>query len=154
MFGEIDRRVPLKSRGLGAKLEANTQQTISNAAYNVLTWDTIIRDDLRTVDLVNFNDRIRIKDEGWYLITAFASYTGNFTGSRYLDAFLNGTSIVCYVSAGCAGNDGGPVNNIGFGYYCYPGDYWQIRVYQNSGGSLTMHNYPPYANFAIAKLGA
>jgi hypothetical protein len=67
---------------------------------------------------------------------------------------LNGGSVTpMYISAGCAGGDGGPVLNCGCGYYCKAGDYFELRVYQNSTISITTHNYPPYASFAAAQVG-
>lgn len=155
MFGEIDRRVPLKSRGRGVRLEANANQSIPNATMTVITFDTIIRDDYHTVDLTNFNDRIRITDEGWYIITANVAWTGNITGYRYIDLLINGGTITpAYITAGCAGGDGGPTLCLGCAYYFLRNDYLQLRGYQTSTISLNTFHYPPNSNLAICQLGA
>lgn len=116
-------------------------QTINNAATTTLDsnfWNTssTISGDV-TGQLTFSNGVFTINKEGVYMITAFASFQINGTGSRSISINQDG-NILSYVSTNGTSADRCGMN-VSAVIKLLVGNTIRIQVYQNSGTSLTMN---------------
>jgi hypothetical protein len=153
MFGELDRRLPLRSRGIGAMITQTSAQTIVTDTMTTLIFDKIIRDEYKLVDLPN--NRIVLPKDGWYILTGFIVWDFFVGGFRYIRLFVNNAITPAYINAGTNGGDGAPCLNIGAGYYGQKGDYVQLQAYNASG--TTRHTSligSTSASLSVCRVGA
>ncbi len=141
----------------GARLVKTATQSISNNSSTEVTFDSETQDDLGFHSNVTNNSRLTIPAGmgGWYYIEANAYWAANATGERIAQIKKNG-SILLQSAVDNACDNGGleTINMIGTLAYLAAGDYVELFVYQNSGGSLNLTiatNEGTY--FALAALG-
>jgi hypothetical protein len=90
---------------------------------------------------------------GYYLVTGWAYWDQNATGSRSLKIYKNGSAV--YASRGFASNasiyPGSLISNV---VSVSATDTIELYAYQNSGGSLNLYVYPVDAGLSAALIGA
>ena len=116
------------------KVTRTTDQTITSGAESTITWDSEVfdTDDMWTS---TSSTRITFKTAGLYLVTAAFNFDTNSTGRRYGLLRFNGSvsGAVTEVPAVSGGSTVGQIHQL---YTASVNDYVELRVYQNSGGSL------------------
>lgn len=147
-----DQLVSLISSGPKvAKVERTATQSISNNTWTVITWDTETSDG---PGWFTSGTRMTVTSAGWFLLMASAAFASNSTGSRGVGFIQNGTNHY-------RGNVGRAVDdNFGRSTLAVPiqaavGDYFEVEVFQDSGGSLNFAGqsqpvHKPY--FALVKI--
>lgn len=121
----------------GARVWHSTNQTIPDATLTIVPHNTEDYDTDNIHDPAN-PARLTCRTAGKYLIGATTSWLGNANGRRVLQILRNGTTyMIAALSLNSPGADG-------FGhcvvtvYNLAVNDYVQMRVYQTSGGDLTL----------------
>jgi hypothetical protein len=142
---------------VGASIYNNANQSISNATWTVLNFNSENFDTNAFHDNSTNNSRITIPSgkNGKYLVTMKGHFAGNSTGDRYVSLAKNGASAGAWRLSAVSGA------SIGFGQSVVMDlvatDYLQLEVYQDSGGSLNAigAGVPPEYNFLqVTYLGA
>ncbi|MDP9102189.1 MAG: hypothetical protein M3N21_08610 [Actinomycetota bacterium] len=123
----------LRNRSLTV-LRQTVQQSIPNASWTALNWDTVGID----VDTLHTGTSSQLIPPipGWWALVADAATASNATGQRGLRPVKNGSALF--------GRDFGPPASgfsTGLHYACeidFNGstDYVEVQVYQSSGGAL------------------
>lgn len=123
-------------------------QSISNATYEAISWNSETSDTPGWHDLVTNPERITVDVDGVFLITANIRFGANATGYREIAISKNGTKER-YDSrnAQSAGWTNLTISGV---FELSSGDYLEVEVYQTSGGSLNVNN--PYTHFEVARL--
>jgi hypothetical protein len=142
---------------VGARVKRSAVQSIAN---NTLSGSTAIGWDQEDYDTDTFHDtstnnsRLTVPTgkAGKYLIEAIVKFANNTSGTqRYADIWLNATTVIASTN--------GPFNtsvNVAWGicatWNASVGDYFEIRVYQDSGGALDFQNTSG-VHASISRLG-
>lgn len=140
----------------GCQLWKSNNQSINNATYTAITFDSENFDTDGFHSTVTNTSRITIPAGlgGKYLITFTAGYAASATGIRGSALYKNGsqTHIMFQVSASSAADHffaGSQIMNL------TAGDYVEIFLYQNSGGALDVKGLSDNATtFSCQYLGA
>ncbi len=118
------------------QLTHSSGQTIANGTNTQLAMDTEIVDRDNGHSTSTNNSRYTSQTAGWYLLTGVCPWTTNANQKRELSLLYNGGITETHGSA-MGGNAGGYVSPTTTGrLYLAVGDYVELRVFQNSGGSL------------------
>jgi hypothetical protein len=139
---------------VGASAQSMAAQTIANNTQTTLNWELEDWDTNSIHDNVTNNSRLTIPSgkSGYYQVNTFFVWANNATGVREIILSKNGSTL--YFTSLT------PSTNQGFGQASFivsatAGDYFQLSVYQSSGGNLDAKNANAAANrFQIAYLGA
>jgi hypothetical protein len=122
---------------------AGGSQAISNATNTNLAFDAELYDTDGFHDTSTNNDRITIPSgkAGKYLITAAAGWPANATGERSMRLMKNGSTSDNNnrVWNGFGSSNGNTVMVISRVVNASVGDYFTLRVYQSSGGTLDIY---------------
>jgi hypothetical protein len=128
-------------------------QSITNNTETTVTFDSETLDTDTIHDTVTNNSRLTCKTAGTYLVLFVGDFTANATGVRYGLIRKNGTtqlgprSDVSSLTAGANGTvQGWTLASLAVN------DYVEVRVFQNSGGSLNFDATTTPA-FAMYKVG-
>jgi len=140
--------------GIGPSLcyvTGSAVQSIPNAAFTTLLWSTNAIDNQGLHSTTTDTDKIYIKEAGTYRVSAQFYFAANATGVRQgvIDkngSALNRTTVTSPVSSASVATTmhSSVINSA------VPGDYYSVRVYQNSGGALDHANNE--ANFMVQKV--
>jgi len=142
---------------VGASIYNNASQSISNATWTVLNFNSENFDTDAFHSTSTNTSRITIPSgkNGKYLVTMKGHFAGNSTGDRYVSLAKNGASAGAWRLSAVSGA------SIGFGQSVVMDlvatDYLQLEVYQDSGGSLNAVGAgvpPEYCFLQVTYLGA
>ena len=143
---------------VGCRLTKSAAQTLSNSVATAITWNTESFDTNTFHDLSTNTSRITIPSgkAGKYLITGYAGFDENASGSRNLYLYKNGVLISVLLQLKPAGNteDQETFTSI---QSLAEADYIELYAMQSSGGDL---NFPRNSDvssrveFSIEYLGA
>ncbi len=90
---------------------------------------------------------------GWYLVTGNVQWSANATGTRRLDAAVNGVSVCTVEAPGASSIAIGQSVTTVF-YANGSTDVFQLLAYQTSGGDLNTTVAATYSYFTVILLGA
>jgi hypothetical protein len=121
---------------IAALIQVNSQ-AIANNTFTALTFDSEGVDSAGGHDNSTNNSRYTAVYAGWYELSGGLTFTANASGRRLARWTVNGTSVTGSL-AGIPGN----ASIIGYGprtvmAFLDVGDYAELQVYQDSGGSLS-----------------
>lgn len=133
----------------GCRVELTADQTIGSASTTALTGYTVIRDDLGAYS-AGSPTRLTCPADDWYLIACGVNWDQQNAGKEVVDLRLNGATFPGSQTAVPANN--ALVLPVPCLYYCVQGDYWEITVFQNSGGNIDV-NAGSQTFFALYRLG-
>lgn len=130
----------------------SVDQSISNAANTLLTFDTEYYDTNSYHSTVTNTDRITVPSTGYYLFNIKIDWASNATGIRDFYLRKNGSNIFFNYFYGSSAN----LTTINFSQVvnATASDYFQINVYQSSGGSLNVIGGAGQTVFGATYLGA
>ena len=130
---------------------ASAVQSIPNAALTTLNWDVNTWDANGLHSTSSNNSNIYIKSPGMYEISAQVTFAGAAGGQRMARLFWNTTFIdrSLVVLPPAAGVDTSLVTKAYF--YAKAGDYFSVKVYQDSGGALNLKSNE--SSFSVRKIG-
>lgn len=130
---------PAGSAFVGCGVTKSTTQSIANATYTAVTFNTEDYDTDAIHDNVTNNTRFTIPSgkSGKWLISGVVAFASNATGFRFVRLYKNGTAFI--VPAGIPPVNG-DTTQLAFSYIhtFTAGDYMEVFVYQNSGGNLNI----------------
>lgn len=121
-----------------------------------MTWNTETYDTDGFHDNSTNTDRITIPSgkDGYYLITCMVQWdTINVNGNMYASLSKNGTQqIVSWNLGGSTGSNPNAHTLVWVGNLVAT-DYIQIKVYQNSGSSVSINNGSGQMQYTAQKIG-
>jgi len=139
----------------GSRVYNSTTQSISNATNTKITFDTESYDTNSYHSTTTNTSRFTIPTTGYYRLDAQISFDANATGSREISIWKNGGQIVDY-RTGAATQASVPTTiSCCAQVSATAGDYFEINIYQTSGGTRTTFSPGEQFNlFSIQSLGA
>ena len=134
-------------------VESVSGQSISNATFTVITFNTEIYDTDAFHSTSTNTGRMTIPSgkDGKYLVYFNISFQNASGGRRIVGLYKNGTQIVS-VESGQVDTNVFPGLAGSIIYDAVATDYFDIRVYQTSGSSLTMATSGYAMNFGLQKV--
>jgi hypothetical protein len=108
-----------------------TDNTLTALTFDTERWDT---DGMHT--LTGSTGRITVATGGKYLIGAHISWADNATGRRQLALRKNGSTVTAATEQAIVATS--TFQSIATLDLLGPGDYYEVRVFQNSGGPLNV----------------
>lgn len=111
--------------------ESIANNTATRVSFDAEEYDT---DSMHST--VTNNSRVTATTAGKYLITANANWASNTTGRRYLSIAKNNTTTLAQMNSAPVSGTGECGQAIVSAASLSAGDYVELEVYQNSGGSL------------------
>lgn len=125
-----------------------TQLHNSNGGLVTILWTTTPSNTSSTYD--SATGRLHVKTRGYYLLSGQVSFDGaSATGRREIRLFKNG-SVFDSATDSVRNSDASGLNlRVPFQAVVFmaPGDYIDIRAYQNSGGNLNMQLSQSFVDF-------
>lgn len=127
-------------RSRGITYRGSTAQSISNATATQVTWENSTNVvDSGGQDLSHGYTIQTGQDDGTWGFNAQVSFNGNITGDRSVEIRRNGTTVAYSFVRACAGSGNATVLNIWYmEMLAFVGDFYEVVVWQNSGGSLNV----------------
>lgn len=119
---------------------AAAAQSIANATWVNVTWDTVAED---VVGAYSGANPTRITVPAGYTkirLTAVISWANNSTGNRYASIVKNGTTSVSFGSQTAVNEAGQNIETEWLDVAA--GDYFELQVNQTSGGALNLTGVP------------
>lgn len=138
----------------GCRVKPTANQSIANSTNTAVVFDSEVYDTDAYHNNVTNNTRMTIPagKAGYYQMNAMVQYDANATGIRDLMIHKNGSQLVYTSRSGQATNLlSMSVSGI---FYCAVADYFEVIVFQNSGGALNLLNPAVATSFDIGYLGA
>jgi hypothetical protein len=131
----------------------STNQSIPNATFTPLAFDSERFDTDAMHDATTNNTRLTCKTAGKYLIIANVRWALNANNQRDLRLRVNGTTLIADVLLKVSTTD--PILlNISTIYDLAVNDYVEAVAYQDSGGALDVINTANYSpEFMMVKVG-
>ena len=126
---------------VGCSLTKNVDQTISTATDTALTWQAEIFDTDAFHSTSSNTSRITIPagKGGKYEFSFALRWSGNATGYRNVSFYVNG-STGAIINRVINLNASDPIMNGSVLLDLSAGDYFELYVYQNSGGNLDVNH--------------
>jgi hypothetical protein len=140
---------------VGCSLNRSTDLTVSNSAWNVITYDVENYDTDGFHSTVSNTSRITIPagKAGKYQILTNVLWATSATGERYLSVTKNGTELL-RMYGGVPTSAGDFTQTLATIEDLAVNDYLEMRVFQTTGGNFTAR-FSGYKNyFTINYLGA
>lgn len=133
-----------------ASLTKSGTQTVTTSTEAIVTWDTETWDNNSLHEGVTNPGRITAASAGLYLVRANIEWASNDIGNRLTYLYINGSII--YTERIPASLIIG-IDNCGYTLVrsLAANDYLEVRVFQTSGGDLTVTTSNSF--FTVAKLG-
>jgi len=126
-------------------------QSIPNETWTTINFPSEYFDTDALHDNSTNNSRMTCPADGTYLLTAHIEWADNGTGSRKARIMLNGETNICQVETPPVNNTA--VHNPSTFYKCSADDYFEVQVYQSSGGALNLLKNAQYAcDFEIIQI--
>ena len=141
----------------GTSVYKTANQAITNATATVLTWNAELLDVGGYHDNATNNSRITIPSgkAGYYMFQAKISFIANATGQRSIFLFVNGgANAVCRADQSSSSTTENQTVFFSQLYSCSVGDYFEVKAYQTSGGSLNVGSGDTESTFSATYLGA
>lgn len=139
----------------GVSVKATANQSIPNATFTAITWDSEYFDTDAFHSTSSNTSRFTIPSgkAGYYEIIGRLDYAANATGSRRIAIYKNGTLIQGSVFVVPAGGFEitAQINSV---LNLAVADYIEIYGFQNSGGALDVYKTGGESEFTITFLGA
>jgi hypothetical protein len=135
-------------------IRSSGSQTASNATWTAVTWPSESFDTNGFHDNSTNTSRITIPTgkAGKYSVTGFMQWDENTSGTgRYLAIYKNGTSVFYTTTTPSIAY---PCGYIFTTLDLSVGDYVEMFVYQDSGGTRTFYTATGSGNFTATYLGA
>ncbi len=133
----------------GCRVYHVSSQTIANNTHTYLAFNSEDYDTDEMHDLIVNNGRITIKTAGIYLISFQALFDANVNGYRQADILYNG-GIISRIR-----QDAETLTlshfNLTTVYQISVNDYLRVRVYQDSGGNLSLVRAAAYSAYFMAQ---
>lgn len=121
-----------------AQMRQQVGQSISNATFTALTFDTEVFDNFGGHDTATNTSRYTCQVAGYYQLSGKIAWTGNATGRRASQWFQNGTVISGSQVAHAATSASDVEHNlITMDVLLAVDDYVELMGFQDSGGSLS-----------------
>ena len=135
-----------------ARVYNSANISIPNNTVTVLTFNSELLDTDNIHDTATNPSRLTCKTAGLYAIYGNAQFAAHATGARSVLIRLNGTTFIAEAVAGSAGIIQSPP--VSTQYPLEVGDYIELAVWQNSGGSLAVNYVDAYTPvFGMTYLG-
>lgn len=134
----------------GCHLRLSADQAIGNAALTAVTWDTEIEDTDAFHSTVSNTSRITIPAGITAIrIGGHSVWTANATGRRYTQIKKNGVQFDGNPVDNRVASDTGDITIWSPKLIVTAGDYFELYVYQSSGGNLSVLGGAGFCWFAI-----
>lgn len=134
----------------------STTQSIPDNAFTAVVFDTDEYNIGGFHSTVSNTSRFPVPSSGHFMVSAIVSFRGNATGQRIIKLVKTGAD---FPGNGYILGNTGAVFDTGLsftvGINAIAGDYFEVQVYQNSGGALNIGGTLSYvqSRFNIVKLG-
>ncbi|MGE5594324.1 MAG: hypothetical protein ACM3X3_11695 [Betaproteobacteria bacterium] len=136
-----------------ARVYHNAAQSIPNATWTTLAFNSERFDTDNIHDTATSNSRLTCKTAGKYLISLSLRFASNATGLRQAQVMLNGTTRIALVSQNPISGDP-TIVNVSTVYSLSAGDYVEALAYQSSGGALDVEYAIAYSpEFMMVRVG-
>lgn len=127
---------------VGCRVYNSVSQSVNNTTLTKLNFDSVRYSDGGTFWVVGNPTRITVPITGVYMIGHCFEFSGNADGrTRYADLYVNNTIVIGEHSGSGYGASGNPADTTLLSIACpwkmNAGDYVEVRVYQNSGSTLS-----------------
>lgn len=120
-----------------ARVTHSVAQSIPNSTVTFLSFDTERFDTQDLHDNSTNNSRLTAPIDGIYLITAHVEFASNSTGRRQLALRASGSTFIALTEPDTNQNASTHLS-LGTVYELSADGYVEVRVFQNSGGSLNV----------------
>lgn len=131
-----------------AKLTRDSQQTIPDSTDTFVVWN-VEQYDTDSIHSPASPTRLTVQTEGLYLVIASIIFGGGTSGARSADIYQDGVLVT---RAGLIIAASGRLN-VQQVFACVPGSYFQISVYQSSGGPLQLDQGTSCPFVSLTRLG-
>lgn len=124
-------------RAAAARVFHNANQAVTSGTPLVLAFNSERYDNDSIHDLVTNNSRLTCNTAGKYRISANVEIAANATGARIVELLLNGSVVIARTAVAATA----AVNQsllVACDYDLVVGNYVEVRVTQDSGGSLNV----------------
>jgi hypothetical protein len=151
---EIDVTIASSGGGGGSaydnavRVTRSTAQSISNATYTAITWDTETYDTDTMHSIVSNTERLTATTAGVYVISAAIGVANSATGSRAIRILKNETEVHRHYTAVQSAD--GWYWPLTIQLKLAATDYVTVEVYQSSGAALDLDH--TVSSFAMAKV--
>lgn len=140
----------------GCRVFDSGTQNISNTTETDITWnsETFDTDGYHSTSSNTERMTIPAGKAGYYLVQTVIRYNTNTSGKTeiYLVKTSGATDTQFALSTAPAASDSGQLAS-GIVYLAVS-DYVRVKVYQNSGGTVTINKVSSFSYFSISYLGA
>ncbi len=134
-----------------ARVYHSAGQSVANATYTILAFDSERFDTDAIHDNVTNNSRLTCKTAGKYLISGNISWDATASGDRELVIVLNSSPNIAAVRVNASSYCKQVVTTI---YDLAVNDYVELYVMQTSGSPLLVVAAPPYSpEFMMVRVG-
>jgi hypothetical protein len=118
-------------------LTQGVAQAIANTTFTALTWDTEVRDNDAVHSTVTNTSRMTVVTAGWYRVSGTCGWAGSATGQRLSRWAVNGTGVEgTEIAFSSALSTTSAVPAVTADFFLNAGDFVELFVWQNTGGSL------------------
>lgn len=141
------------SVSVGVRVFRGVVQTIGNAAWTAMIFDTQRWDDPDDNQwAIGTPTRLTCQFDGIYVITGHINWQASAVGRRHVEVQLGGaTRIAAQTEMGLVATS--LFQSIATTYKLSATDFVELRVWQNSGGNLNVDNPGNYsAEFSMARV--
>jgi hypothetical protein len=134
----------------GFKIVRTTTQTIADSTDTHITFDTILFDDDKGIDLAVDATKVNIRYDGTYLLGAGVTWNNASTGPHYTNVELNDIQAVAQTKI--SGTESFPIDLPCSLINLSTGDYLKLNVRHNSGGTRDVIA-STFGNMSVAMWG-
>jgi hypothetical protein len=127
------------SIALGCRAYRSNAQSISNNAWNSLSWDTELWDTMGGW-AIGSPTRLTAQVAGYYMAQGNVQFDSNATGNRALAVVKNGNTFLAMSYHGASPASVTVLTATAAMFYMAVGEYIEIFVFQNSGAALGTSN--------------
>ncbi|MBI2035685.1 MAG: type II secretion system protein [Candidatus Liptonbacteria bacterium] len=121
-----------------AEVKKSSNQSVTNATWTALTWDTETEDFGGLHDSVTNNSRFTIPAGGLYLVCANVSFATNSTDARRIIFYINGGSATTTQINSVSSGQEPTILHECSRLRLAANDYIEVWARQDSGGSLNV----------------
>lgn len=143
--------------GTAQVYKSSAPQTLTNATYSVVSFDSEKWDNRSVYDGIN-TTRLLAQQDGKYQVSSTVGFAANGNGARIINFRVNGnlSDRYGYQSTISIGSDLITVISSSTTLDLKAGDYVEVYAYQNSGGDLNLlneTNQPGISRFTMQYTG-
>jgi len=139
---------------VGAKIYNTVNQSISTGTWTSITFNSEYFDTDAFHSTSTNTSRMTIPTGkgGKYLVTSHLEFTPAASGDRRIGLAVNGTRVQYLIFTPSSSNQTAMVYSTTFDIAA--GNYFELQVYQNSGGAVNVEGGSDLMDFTITYLGA